>query len=150
MKKYIPYILSLCLVMWFSFLTAEDAFSQATQNQSKVDTISHANPDGPVKGITPGRARSLVGSAMALISVIVGWRAKIRAKRGKGGTEAIVAVLLGLTGIILSVIHLSASYGAALGSGSGKAGAFVALVLGLIGLILGGLALRSGRNKTEH
>jgi hypothetical protein len=150
MKKYIPYIFSAWLIIGFSLLATEKAFSQANPKENKMDTTSSvtAKPDGTspyVTGITTGRAKSLVGTAMGLISLVIGWRAKLRSKGGTGRerTAAIVALVLGLIGIVLSVVHLSTSYGAALGSGSGKAGAFVALLLGLIGMILGGLALRS-------
>ena len=149
MKKYLPYILSAWLIVGFSFLAMGKVFSQANQKEDKMDTTrpATAKPDGSssyVTGITTGRAKSLIGTAAALISLIVGWRAKLRSKKsnGDGRTGAIVALVLGLTGIILSIIHLSTSYGAAFGSGSGKAGALVALLLGLVGMILGGLALR--------
>ena len=148
MKKYVPAILSAWLI-GFSFLVMEKAFSQANQKGDGMDTTSSvtAKPDGSssyVTGITTGRAKSLVGTAAGLISLIIGWRAKLHSKRGNasGRTEGIVALLLGLLGIVLSVIHLSTSYNAALGSGSGKAGAFIALLLGLIGIIFGVLALR--------
>jgi Family of unknown function (DUF6223) len=149
MKKYIPYILSAWLIIGFSFLATEKAFSQANPKGNKMDTTSSvtAKPDGTspyVTGITTGRATSLVGTAVGLISLIIGWRAKLRSKGGTGSgrTGAIVALVLGLISIVLSVVHLSTSYSAALGTGSGKAGAFVALLLGLIGMTLGGLTLR--------
>jgi len=150
MKKYIPYILSAWLIIGFSFLAMEKTFSQANQKENKIDTSVTAKHDGTspyVKGITAGRAKSLVGTVSGLISLIVGWRAKRHSNRGTGSgrTGAIVAFTLGLIGIVLSVIHLSTSYGAAFGSGSGKAGALVGILLGLIGMVLGGLALRPKR-----
>ena len=155
MKKYIPYILSAWLIGGFSFLAMGKAFSQANQKENNLDTASglSAKQDGTspyVTGITTGRAKSLVGTVAGLVSLVIGWRAKLLSNKGTGSgrTGAIVALVLGLIGIVLSVVHLSASYGAALGSGSGKAGAFVALLLGLIGITLGGWALRS-RNKTD-
>jgi len=125
----------------------EKAFSQAPEKASKTNTagIAMAKPGGtPVKGITEGRAKALVGTVVGLTSLLVGWRAKLLSKRSTGGgrTAAITALVLGLTCITLSVIHLSTSYVAALGSGSGKAGAFVALLLGIIGMVLGGLVMR--------
>jgi hypothetical protein len=154
MKKYIPYILSAWLIIGFSFLTME-TFSQANQKGNKMDTTrtATAKPDGTspyVTGITTGRAKSLVGTVVGLISLVIGWRAKLRSNGGTGNgrTGAIVALVLGLIGSVLSVVHLSTSYGAAFGTGSGKAGALVALLLGLIGMTLGGLALRS-RNKAD-
>lgn len=134
--------------MGASFLTMEKAFSQ----RNEMDTTSSAKikPDGTssyVKGMTAGRANSLVGTVTGLISLIMGWRAKVRSKGGtdRARTGAIMALTLGLIGIVLSIVHLSTSYDAALGSGSGKAGAFVGLVLGFIGMSLSGRALRSKR-----
>lgn len=98
-----------------------------------------------VSGLTAGRAKSLVGTAAGLISLIFGWRTKGRSARGSGSgrTGAVVALSLGLIAIVLSILHLSVSAGAAFGTGSGKAGAIVALLLGLVGTTLGGLALRA-------
>lgn len=99
-------------------------------------------------GITPGRARALVGAAVALISLIVGGLALARSAgrigTGNGRASAAVALVLGLIGMVLSVIHLASSTGG-FGTGSGRAGAIVALVLGLIGMSLGGLALVRSR-----
>src|SRR5262245_9534060 len=63
---------------------------------------------------------------------------------GAGRAGAIVALALGLIGVVLSVAHLGSSTGG-FGTGSGRAGAIVALVLGLIGMNLGGLALARSR-----
>lgn len=131
MKKYVPFILTAFLTIGFSFLTTEEVFSQSV-------------PDGPspaVRGITTGRARAIGGAVIALVSLIMGWRAKARPNPAKR-TQAIIALSLGGIAIILSVVHLITSAGAVFGSGSGKAGAIVALVLALIGTALSGLALR--------
>ncbi|MGF6930028.1 hypothetical protein QFZ48_005528 [Chitinophaga sp. W2I13] len=134
-KKHIPFIFFIGLFI----LTTEKVFSQTT-------------PDGTspaVSGITTGRAQALVGAIIALISLIMGWRAKARSRsthltgnRQNKPTAAIIALSLGAIAIILSVVHLSTSAGAVFGSGSGKAGAIVALVLALTGATLSGLALR--------
>ena len=98
--------------------------------------------------LTAGRARSLVGTVVSLISLVIGGVALARVARhtgtGKGRTSAIVALVLGLIGILLGVVHLDGSTGG-FGTGSGRAGAIVALVLGLIGMNLGGLALARSR-----
>ena len=94
----------------------------------------------PAGSMTAGRARSLIAVAVALISVVIGAMARARSVRA----GAIGALLLGLIGMILSVVHLSTFTGG-FGTGSGRAGAIVALVLGLIGISLGGLAL--GRSR---
>jgi len=103
-------------------------------------------------GITPGRARALVGVVVGLISLVVGGLALARSAgrigAGNGRAGAIVALALGLIGIVLSVVHLGNSPGG-FGTGGGRAGAIVALVLGLIGMNLGWLALaRSRRSRS--
>ena len=143
MKNYIPYVLTACLVIGFTFLAPKKMFSQTTQKEAKIEASDSATTmtDGNskyVKGITAGRARSLVGGVLALISVVIGWRAKTRSAK----TGAKIALSLGAVSIILSIIHLGTSAGAVFGSGSGKAGAIIALLLGVIGSILGALTLR--------
>lgn len=143
-KKYISFILLACLIMGFSLLTTEKAFSQSIPDETSP----------VVTGITEGRAKSLAGGVIALISLILGWRAKARSKSANVGsnrnkqTQALIALSLGGIAIILSIIHLSTSAGAVFGSGSGKAGAIVTLVLALIGIALSGLALRTGSIKS--
>ena len=92
-------------------------------------------------GFTSGRARSLVGAGLGLISLVIGGiaLARVRTSTGSGRSGAIVAVVLGLLAIVLSVVHLSMATGG-FGTGSGRAGAIVGLVLGLLGTTLGGLA----------
>jgi len=57
-----------------------------------------------------------------------------------GRIGAIVAGVVGLTGVVIGGLALGRSVGRT-GSGSGRRGAFVALVLGPIGLIIGGLVV---------
>ncbi len=102
--------------------------------------------------LTAGRARSLVGAVVGLISLMIGGVALARAAghigTGNGRTGAIVALVLGLIGLVLSVVHLGSSTGG-FGTGSGRAGAILGLVAGLIGTNLGGLALaRSRRSRS--
>ena len=101
--------------------------------------------------ITTGRARSLVGAVVGLISLVAGGLALARSAgrfgSGNGRAGAIVALALGLLGMILSVIHLSTFTGG-FGTGSGRAGAIVALVLSLIGISLGGLILSRHHRST--
>ena len=142
MKKYVPYLLSACLIAGITFLVPGKVFSQKDKEESKVEeTLPATNEEGHTykKGITPGRAGSLLGGVIGLISVIIGWRAKVRSTP-KG---AKVAITLGLLAILLAMIHLSFVAGAVFGSGSGKAGSLVALLLAVIGITLGGLTLRS-------
>jgi hypothetical protein len=148
MKKYISYILLVLLIIGFT--TTVKVFSQ-TDQQETMDSVE-AMSDGKssyVKGITPGRAFALVGGVVGLASLIIGWRAKVRSKvsTNKGRTGAMVALALGLTSVLLSIVHLSISAGAVFGSGSGKAGALVALVLASIGITFSWLTLRSRKSE---
>ena len=65
---------------------------------------------------------------------------------GNGQAGAIVALVLGLIGMVLSVVHLGSSTGG-FGTGGGRVGAIVALVLSLIGTNFGGLALARTRRS---
>lgn len=93
-----------------------------------------------VRGITPVRARAIVGVVVALISIVIGCFALVRPGRRK----AIIALVVALISIILGVLHLARATGD-IGTGSGKLGAIVGLVLGLIGIVLGWLALARSR-----
>lgn len=143
-KKYVPVILLGCLFLGFSFLMPENVFAQSAGD----------GPSPAVTGITTGRAKSLAGGVIALVSIILGALAKARPKstnpsragsNGNKRTQAIISLSLAGIAIILSVIHLSTSAGAVFGSGSGKAGAIVTLVLAVIAIVLSGLALRPKR-----
>lgn len=138
MKKCITYLLPAWLMIGCSFLSLI-VFAQETPEETSTY----------VKGITAGRARALVGVAAALVSLVIGWRVKVRANRSKPNVRsgAIAALVLGSVAVVLSVVHLSISAGAVFGSGSGKAGAIFALVPALIGIILGGLVLRKHPSK---
>ena len=130
-------------------ITAAGVCSQSAQASNKP-TMETAM--GFALELTAGRTRSLVGTVVSLISLVIGGLALARTAgrigTGNGRTGAIVALVLGLIGIVLSVVHLGRSTGG-FGTGSGRAGAIVALVLGLIGMNLGGLALaRSRRSRS--
>jgi hypothetical protein len=151
MGKVISFICSAGLVLAFCFLITQRTYSQTSQDAHKSDsTIVATNSDegsshSYVKGITPMRARALLGVTLALTSLVVGWRARKRAAAGignRGRNGAIVALSLGAIAIVLSIIHLNIAAGAVFGSGSGKAGAIFALVLSLIGIALSILVLR--------
>jgi hypothetical protein len=142
MKTFIQFILATCLTTAFSFLITGKVFSQEGQEHN-MDTASTGtdSTSSYVTGITSGRARSLVGVALGLTSLIIGWRAKARSVVSTSGRKLnITALVLGLVAIVLSVIHLATVMGG-FGTGGGKAGAIVALVLGLVGMGLGGRAL---------
>ena len=90
-----------------------------------------------VVGVTAGRAQSLVGLAVGLVSVVVG--ALAGARRGR----ATAAVVAGLIGVLWSAMRLVNS--GPIGSGGGRLGAIVALAVALIGTVLGGRALARAR-----
>ena len=142
MKYFASYILSVCMTIAFSFFTSEKAFSATSQEQQVDTTNNDTGETSPyVKGITAGRAKSLVGGALGLISLIIGWRAKARvANNHSAKSSATIALVLGLVVIGLSIVHLVDATGG-FGTGGGKAGAIMALVLGLSGTALGGLTL---------
>jgi uncharacterized protein DUF6223 len=97
-------------------------------------------------GMTPGRAQSLGALAVGLISLILGGLALGRSGGGAGGRprRATVALVVGVIGMIASVVRLATSTGG-IGTGSGRLGAIVALLVALIGTFLGGLALARSR-----
>jgi hypothetical protein len=140
MKTFIPFMLAVFIAIVFSCLTAESVLAQSDRTQ-QPDTVSDGT-SSYVTGITAGRARSLVGVALGLISLIIGLRVKRRlAVHGSSVRKwTIAALVLGLGAVILSLIHLTTISGG-FGTGGGKAGAIVALVFGLIGVCLGGVTL---------
>lgn len=151
MEKIISFILSVGLVIIFSFLTTEKIFPQTFQDKHTSDTttvITRSDGDSsdtPVKGITPMRARSLIGVVLGLASLVIGLIARRRAIKSmgsKGRNGAIAALSMGAIAVVLSIIHLGITAGAVFGSGSGKAGAIFALILSLVGIIFSGLVLR--------
>jgi hypothetical protein len=89
--------------------------------------------------ITGGRAKALVGVAVALISVVVGGIALARSAGRLGSVGSIIALSLG-SSASYSAQYISGNVTGDFGSGGGRLGAIVALVLGLIGMVLGGLA----------
>lgn len=147
MSKIIPYFFTVLFLFQFSVLPAAAISGQAYHEEKPKENIQAAQAGAPVRGFTAGRAKSLIGGGVALLSVILGGIAVRRSKKQTGNSGrngAIAALVLGGAGIILSVIHLITSAGAVFGSGSGKAGAIVALVLGICGMSLGRRALGRG------
>src|SRR5687767_13396765 len=119
MKKFISYILLALLIAGFT--ATVKVFSQTDQQETTDSVKTKPNEKSSyVKGITPGRAFALVGGVVGLASLVIAWRAKVSSKTNtnKGRTGAMVALALGLTSIVLSIVHLSTSAGAVFGSGS--------------------------------
>jgi hypothetical protein len=101
--------------------------------------------------ITPGRLTSIVAGLVGLASVIIGLALARSVRRSISfrRSAAIVALVAGLIGAFLSVLHLVRTTGG-FGTGKGRAGAIVALVIGLTGMVLGWRALvRSRRIVTN-
>jgi hypothetical protein len=95
---------------------------------------------GYVLGV--GRTVPTLAAVLALISVIIGGRALVRAGRRQAWT--ITALALGLISVIVGGLH-GANAAGGLGTGNGLAGAIAAAVFGLIGMVLGGLGLARSR-----
>ena len=132
------------IAAFFACVVSGAGYAQSPQpvNLTRPVSVVIVFEGKPAAGeITTGRARSLVGGVVGLISVVVGGLALARS----GRSAAIGAVMLGLLGMILSIIHL-ATFTGGFGTGSGRAGAIIALVLSLIGISLGGLASARARS----
>jgi hypothetical protein len=91
-------------------------------------------------GVTAGRAQSLLGLTVGLISVVVG--AMARGRRG----PATVALVAGLMGVAWSLVRVANS--GPIGSGGGRLGAIVAFAVALIGTVLGARALARARRAS--
>ncbi|MFF5518897.1 DUF6223 family protein [Streptomyces coeruleorubidus] len=99
-----------------------------------------------------GRGPSIAADLVALAGVAIGARALTRAKgrvgtgtgTGSGRTGAVVAMAVGLTGMILAGVALAIADGGP-GTGNGVVGSAFALVLGLFGMVLGGRARARSR-----
>jgi Family of unknown function (DUF6223) len=142
MRISFPYVALLCLAVAMIICTSHMALSQS-ELRSTGESVSQDN-DTYVKGITPARARSLVGGVLGILSIIIGWRVRT-SKAGNNKTAKpwiLTGMILGLTAIIFSVVHLAVTPGG-FGTGGGKAGAIATLGLGVAGSTLSGRALRS-------
>lgn len=150
MQQYFSYLLAVLLVFSTIFLLSEKAYAQSDPTSTDNITKTPATGTAYVSGITAGRARALAGGAIGLISLIIGWRAKVGAAAPFRNvrTAATLALVLGSISIILSIVHLIVTSGAVFGSGSGKAGAIVALVPSLIGVLLGWRVLQHKKATT--
>jgi hypothetical protein len=151
MRYVIPYMLSALIAIAFSFLASERAFSMTGEEQQLDTTRKDSEEASPyVKGITAGRAKSLIGGVLGLTSLIIGWRARARLRTNHNARSlAITALVLGLAAISLSIVHL-ANVAGGFGTGGGKAGAIVGLVLGLFATVLSWLTLRTKRELGKN
>ncbi|MDF2188347.1 DUF6223 family protein [Paraflavitalea sp. CAU 1676] len=109
-----------------------------------------AQNNTPVTGLTSARVKSLVGVAVAITSLIL----SIRARPGAGDpasqkprqNKLRLALLLGMAGILLSLLHLFYNRGD-FGTGGGRAGAIVALVIALVATLLSAISLARLKRK---
>ena len=101
--------------------------------------------------ITIGRLTSILTGVVALISIVIGRQALARSTGpiGSRRPKAMAALIVGLTGVALSMLHLALATGG-FGTGSGKLGAIVALILGLVGTALGMMALARSRRIARN
>jgi hypothetical protein len=87
----------------------------ATITDARAAVYFYSTHLGLALDLTSGRARSLVGIVVGLISLVIGGlalaRAASRIGTGNGRTAAIVALVLGLIAIVLSVVQLGSSTG---------------------------------------
>ena len=146
MRIAFPYVARLCLSVAMLICSSHMVLSQSAL-RSTGESVNQENYTY-VKGITSARARSLVGGVLGILSIIIGLRMKARKAGNKKNAKPwiLAGMILGLTAIIFSVVHLAVTSGG-FGTGGGKAGAIVALVLGVAGATLSGRGLRS-RSKT--
>ena len=105
--------------------------------------------DVPAGTMTSGRTRATAAAAVGLVSLIIGGLAFLRSAGLLGKVGAFAALVLGLIGTVLTVIHLTTST-SGIGTGSGVLGAIVGLVMGLIGMSLGGLAIARARRAEKN
>ena len=151
MTHNIKGVLMICIIAASTFVMSHYALSQSNQKRNTTAKKAEAKSGDAtyVSGITPGRARSLIGGVVGLACLVLGWRAKNRSRSANSNirTTAAVALILGSIGIVLSVVHLISTAGAVFGSGSGKAGAIVALGLSCVGMVLAALALSNEKRN---
>lgn len=132
-------IFNVLLFLFLIFLTA------VVHSQDATEPVGY--------GITGERAKALIGAAAGLISLITGAVALIRSGKLTGkkrsNTIVIITLLTGLTGLILSLIHLGSITGD-FGTGGGKAGAIAALLFSVIGLVFGSISILRYSRKVSR
>ena len=120
MKRLIRFLAAVFFVMVFLFSTGGSVLAQGDQ---RLSVLSDEETTTYVSGITSGRAKSLVEVAVGLMSLIIGWRSKVRSKTNTSGNKTwpITALVLALVAMIFSISHLTNNVGG-FGTGGGKAG----------------------------
>lgn len=107
-----------------------------------------------VYGLTTQRFWATSAAGLALVGVVIGGLALVRAARrigpGQGKNGAVVALGAGLLAAVVGGLLLAIANGGP-GTGNGVVGAAAALVLGLIGMVEGGVVLtRQARQTSER
>jgi hypothetical protein len=97
-----------------------------------------------VSTLSPGRIAAIMAVAVGLIGLVIGARALGRSAGGGARRGAILALVLGPIGLVIGGLVVATAKGG-LGTGHGFGGGIVAVVVGLTGMALGGLALARSR-----
>lgn len=92
-------------------------------------------------GLGSGRLLPGLAALAGLGGIIIGWRAR----NGRSQTRALVAGILGLSGLLIGVLHAANAAGG-FGTGNGLAGAIVAMLLGLASTVIGLIGLVRSRH----
>ncbi|MGY0234400.1 DUF6223 family protein [Longispora urticae] len=104
---------------------------------------------GTVTGWTVARAWATSAALLGLLGLVIGAAALTRRARGTGlgRRGAPVAVVSGLTAVVVGVLNLVVSDGGP-GTGNGVVGGAMAIVFGLVALVLGWRGLVIARRGT--
>jgi hypothetical protein len=87
--------------------------------------------------MSAGRIGAFVAGGLGAAGVVFG----VLAMRRNTGSRAIIALALGLVGMVIGGVVVATS-DSGIGTGNGRGGAYVALVVGLASVVLGTLARR--------
>ncbi|WP_194836710.1 DUF6223 family protein [Nocardia sp. XZ_19_369] len=129
--------------MSIRYLFATAAAAMLAVSTLAIPAVAHAMVQPDVAGLTvlsSGRLGAIVAALVGLTGVIIG--GLVLTRRIRSG--ALVALLAGLIAMALGGFVVATSDGG-LGTGNGLGGAFVALLIGLLSSILGGLGLIRSR-----
>lgn len=122
MKSCIRHFTAVCLFIVFLICSPDAAHGKSGGNGAG----SSSNVDSSyTKGVTSGRAKSLVGVALGVFSIGIGLLAKRRMTVNKknGRTWGLAALILAISAFLLSIGHLVTTTGG-FGTGGGKAGGY--------------------------
>lgn len=92
-------------------------------------------------GLTSARLVATSAALLGLFGTVVGWLARVRARRGGAGVSGgVVAMVSGVIAACVGVLSLMTADGGP-GTGNGVVGAYAAGMLGGLGMAFGGLAV---------